>query len=113
MLKKNEELSELAERLYDQEKRSRELELSHTPQLHELEEELHRLQDMLARKDVEISKLNQSLELVEGNFSEIEFELERHRNINQEYEAQIRTNMARLHAYEEEMTAMEAERQPL
>jgi chromosome segregation ATPase len=93
MLKKNEELSELAERLYDQEKRSRELELSHTPQLHELEEELHRLQDMLARKDVEISKLNQSLELVEGNFSEIEFELERHRNINQEYEAQIRTNM--------------------
>lgn len=51
---------------------------------------------MLARKDIEIGKLNQSLELVEGNFSEIEFELERHRNINQEYEAQIRANMERL-----------------
>ncbi len=93
MLKKNEELSDLAERLYNQEKRAREMELAHTPQLHELEEELQHMEEALARKDMEISKLNQSLELVEGNFSEIEFELERHKNINQEYEAQIRANM--------------------
>jgi chromosome segregation ATPase len=61
------------------------MELAHSPQLHEMEEELQRLEEMLSRKDMEIGKLNQSLELVEGNFSEIEFELERHRNINQEY----------------------------
>jgi len=71
MLKKNEELSDLAEKLYNQEKKTRELELAHTPQIHELEEELQRLSDMLERKDIEISKLYQSLELIEGNFSEI------------------------------------------
>jgi hypothetical protein len=51
----------------------RELELIHTPQVHEFEDEIERLKDMLDRKEHEINKLNQSLELVEGNFSEIEF----------------------------------------
>lgn len=64
MLKKNEELSELACRLYEQEKRAREAELAHSPQLRDLQEELARMQDALARKEVEIDKLNQSLQLV-------------------------------------------------
>lgn len=36
MVKKNEELSEMAERLYKEEKKVRELENSQTPQIHEL-----------------------------------------------------------------------------
>lgn len=69
MLKKNEELSEMAEKLYNEEKKVREIELSHAPHFHELEEEIHRLNDMLSRKDIEIDKLNQSLSLLEGNYS--------------------------------------------
>ena len=33
MLKKNEELSDLAEKLYNQEKKARELQLTHTPHI--------------------------------------------------------------------------------
>lgn len=43
MVKKNEELSEMAERLYKEEKKVRELENSQTPQIHELEEQLEHL----------------------------------------------------------------------
>lgn len=73
MLKKNEELSEMAEKLYNEEKKLREIELNQAPRLHDFQEEIHRLNDMLNRKDIEIDKLNQSLSLLEGNYSEIEF----------------------------------------
>lgn len=73
MVKKNEELSEMAERLYREEKKVRELENAQTPQIHELEEQLEHLQDVIAHKDGEIARLSEALQTAEGNYSEAEF----------------------------------------